>query len=128
MMMPATLGIQKAIFALLCLSFLLPACNKSHDIGDGNRPSGCLITLYQKDRFKGNAIILQGPANYLDLKAIPGSSKNWEKVAQSFEATGKAVVVFWKEPDLRGDSISYPAASMISQLPFAPGSLKIKCD
>lgn len=79
MMMPATLGIQKAFFVLLCLSFLLPACNKSNDIGDGNPPSGCLITLYEKDRFKGNAIILQGPANYLDLKAIPGSSKKLGK-------------------------------------------------
>lgn len=127
-MMRSILGIQKSFFGLLCLAFLLPACEKSNNIGKGNPPSGCLITLYEKEKYKGNAIILQGPANYLDLNALPGSSKDWEKVAHSFEAAGKAVAVFWKEPDFRGDSISYPAASMISQLPFAPGSVKIKCD
>ncbi len=118
---------------LLCSSVLFLAVNcknESNTVQEASTTSsesGCFVELFDGDNYTDDQIKIEGPAEYTDLKNLPGSKKDWTDEADSFKSGKNTTVTFYTKTGFQGDSITYKGGENKPSMD-EPSSMKIKCN
>ena len=67
--------------------------------------STCYVILYKNTGMSGKTLRLDGPAQYRNLKNLPGSDEDWGDSIGSIETGPNARLVVFDDEDFSGDHI-----------------------
>ena len=65
--------------------------------------SNCYVIIYEDTGLKGKTLRLEGPAEYKNLKNLPGSDQDWGDKIGSVETGPNARLVVYDDEDFSGD-------------------------
>ena len=66
---------------------------------------GCWVRIYWDDEFGGKSLKLQGPAEFGDLKHLPGAGDDWGDQIGSLETGPHAKVILYDDDNFEGDHV-----------------------
>src|SRR5690348_1939456 len=67
--------------------------------------NGCCVVIYENTEFSGNTLRLSGPAEYANLKNLPGSNQDWGDAIGAIETGPHASITVFDDEDFGGDHI-----------------------
>lgn len=86
----------------------------------------CYVQLFDGKNYKDDNIIVKGPGEYPDLKNLPGSDKDWDDEADSFQSAPNTTITFYSKPNFAGKSVTYRGGAKKPAME-EPRSMKISC-
>lgn len=114
--------------ALLLTGILLAVCGGSDAASHraGTPDGACWVQLFDGDRYADDSVFIAGPGEFPALDALPGTDKNWDDEADSFQSGEDATVTFWPERNFQGKPVVHERGAREPAID-EPGSLKIAC-
>ncbi len=92
----------------------------------GGDKGACYVHLFDGKNYKDDNIVVKGPGEYADLKSLPGSDKDWDDEADSFESGPNTTVTFYSKPYFGGKAVTYRGGAKKPHID-EPRSMKISC-
>lgn len=78
---------------------------------------GCYVTIYKDDNFGGKTLTLRGPAEFRNLKNLPGADEDWGDSIGSLRTGPNTWVTVYNDEDFNDDHYTYGPGSEIRGLP-----------
>lgn len=81
-------------------------------------PAGCWVTFYENENYEGRSITVNGPAEYNNLRSLPGAGNyDWGDKFGSLRIGPTAWVRLYNDEDYNDDNFTFGPGSSIRKLP-----------
>ena len=107
-------------------AFILFSCATSIAQTPSSDKGSCYVHLFDGKNYKDDNIVVKGPGEYADLRNLPGSNKDWDDEADSFQLGANTTVTFYSEPNFGGKAVTYKGGAKKPAME-EPRSMKISC-
>lgn len=77
---------------------------------------GCYVTIYENSNYEGKSLRLDGPAEFANLKNLPGDNQDWGDKIGSLIVGPHATVKAWEDENFGDTEINFTPGQNVSDL------------